>query len=46
MEFNMKGIHHVEPAFSGLAKSPDSEVHGMAFKMSLECAENLYKNEG
>ena len=46
MEFNLSGMHHVEPAFSGLAESSDSEVHGVAFKMSLECAENLYKNEG
>ena len=41
MEFNLSGIHHAEPAFSGLAESPESQVHGVAFKMSLESAENL-----
>ena len=41
MEFNLSGIHHAEPAFSGLVESPESEVHGVAFKMSLESAENL-----
>ena len=46
MEFNLSGMHHVEPAFSGLAESPGSQVHGVAFKMSLESAENLIRNEG
>ena len=45
MEFNLSGVHHAEPAFSGLAESPGSEVHGVAFKMSLESAENLNRNE-
>ena len=43
MEFNLSGIRHVEPAFSGLAESPGSQVHGVAFKMSLESAENLIR---
>ena len=46
MEFNLSGMHHVEPAFSGLVESPGSQVHGVAFKMSLESAENLIRNEG
>ena len=41
MEFNLSGIHHAEPAFSGLVESPESQVHGVAFKMSLESFENL-----
>ena len=46
MEFNLKSpFRHVEPAYSGLAESPDSEVHGVAFKMSKESAENLNRNE-
>ena len=45
MEFNLSGLHHAEPAYSGLAESPGSEVHGVAFKMSLESAENLTRNE-
>ena len=45
MEFNLSGVHHAKPAFSGLAESPGSEVHGVAFKMSLESAENLTRNE-
>ena len=45
MEFNLSGIRHVEPAFSGLAESPGSQVHGVAFKMSLESAENLTQCE-
>ena len=44
MEFNLSGIHHAEPAFSGLAESPGSQVHGVAFKMSLESAENLTRH--
>ena len=43
MEFNLSGMHHVEPAFSGLAESAGSQVHGVAFKMSLESAENLIR---
>ena len=45
MEFNLSGIHHAEPAFSGLVESPESQVHGVAFKMSLESAENLTQCE-
>ena len=45
MEYNLSGFHHIEPAFSGLTESPGSEVHGVAFEMSLESAENLYKYE-
>ena len=41
MEFNLSGIHHVEPAFSALTESPGSQVHGVAFKMSQESFENL-----
>ena len=44
MEFNLSGIHHAEPAFSGLVESPESQVHGVAFKMSLESAENLTRH--
>ena len=46
MEFNLKSpFHHVEPAYAGLAESPDSEVHGVAFNMSQDSAENLNRNE-
>ena len=43
MEFNLSGMHHVEPAFSGLVESPGFQVHGVAFKMSKESAENLIR---
>lgn len=45
MEFNLSGIHHVEPAFSALTESPGSQVHGVAFKMSQESFENLTRAE-
>ena len=45
MSFNLKGLHHVEPAYAGLVESPGSEVHGVAFCMSKESVEELDNTE-
>ena len=42
----MKAMHHVEPAFAGLIHSEGSEVHGVAFCMSLDSMKELDRNEG
>ena len=46
LAFNMKAMHHVEPAFAGLIYSEGSEVHGVAFCMSLDSMKELDRNEG
>ena len=45
MSFNLKAIHHVEPAFAGIDESRGSEVHGVAFCMALESMEELDRTE-
>ena len=43
--FNLKGIHHVEPAFAGLVESISDEVHGVAFCMTADSVAELDRTE-
>ena len=45
MTFSLRGVHHAEPYFSGMTVSEGSEVHGVAFRMDMESAANLDRNE-
>ena len=45
MSFNVKALHHVEPAFAGLEEAKGFEVHGVAFCMTSESLEELDNTE-
>ena len=45
MTFSLKGMHHCEPYFSGLTAQEGAEVHGVAFRIDMEAAAQLDRNE-
>ena len=45
MSFNVKALHHVEPAFAGLEEAEGFEAHGVAFCMTSESLEELDNTE-